>query len=75
MVVPVLITSCHVSEKLNNGPLDAQTSTTTTAPKNTVAEPAQLEIFVEIVRKRFLSLRCVMLMPPLYVARASAATV
>ena len=29
-VVPVLITSCHVSEKWNKGPVSAQTATTRT---------------------------------------------
>src|SRR5215471_2474023 len=39
MVVPVLITSCHVSEYLNTGPVTAQTSTTRTARKNAVDDP------------------------------------
>src|SRR5262249_52883694 len=39
MVVPVLITSCHVSEYLNAGPVTAQTRTTRTARKNAVDDP------------------------------------
>src|SRR5687768_8390272 len=34
MVVPVLITSCHVSENLNRGPVRAQTMTTVNAVAN-----------------------------------------
>ena len=40
MVVPVLMTSCHVSENANIGPLIAQVSTTPTARINADARPA-----------------------------------
>src|SRR6185503_2792756 len=43
MVVPVLITSCQVSEKPNSGPVAAQTSTVAQAAKNAVGDPARVE--------------------------------
>ena len=39
MVVPVLITSCHVSEKLKNGPVQAQITTAVSASENAVVPP------------------------------------
>lgn len=40
MVVPVLMTSCQVSEKANNGPVVAQTAITPTATPNAHEPPA-----------------------------------
>ena len=42
MVVPVLITSCHVSLYPNKGPVAAQTITISTANANVVDEPETL---------------------------------
>ncbi len=39
MVVPVLITSCQVSEKLNSGPVTAQTTTSTTHARKAAGLP------------------------------------
>ena len=39
IVVPVLMTSCQVSEKRNSGPLIIQTSTTPQAMANAIGEP------------------------------------
>src|SRR6185295_8263512 len=39
MVVPVLMTSCQVSLKPNNGPLSAHTRMTPTATKNVTGRP------------------------------------
>ncbi len=44
MVVPVLITSCQVSEKPKNGPDTAQTRTTPSASPNALALPVQAVI-------------------------------
>jgi hypothetical protein len=44
IVVPVLITSCHVSEKWKSGPVVAQTATIKIAPKNTVAVPVHTDM-------------------------------
>jgi len=41
MVVPVLITNCHVSLKLNMGPVTAHISTVSKAKKNTSGLPVQ----------------------------------
>ncbi|MDT4856839.1 hypothetical protein FQZ97_912420 [compost metagenome] len=41
MVVPVLITSCHVSEKPKNGPATAQATTTTTQTRKAAGLPVQ----------------------------------
>ena len=43
MVVPVLITSCQVSEKPKSGPVTAQTSTTATAAMKAQDRPAWQE--------------------------------
>ena len=43
IVVPVLITSCQVSEKPNTGPVTAQTSTTATAVTKAQDRPAWVE--------------------------------
>ena len=40
MVVPVLMTSCQVSEKPKIGPVTAQAATTATASQNVFALPA-----------------------------------
>ena len=40
IVVPVLMINCHVSEKPNNGPVIAQTTTTPTQVMNVVGVPA-----------------------------------
>jgi hypothetical protein len=39
MVVPVLITSCHVSLKPNSGPVNSQTTISPTAAANTKERP------------------------------------
>jgi hypothetical protein len=44
IVVPVLITSCHVLEKPNAGPLEAQTRTTSSASKNAGGEPTTPDV-------------------------------
>ena len=43
MVVPVLITSCHVSEKPNTGPETPHTTTVPSARANTQALPTSRE--------------------------------
>jgi hypothetical protein len=40
MVVPVLITSCQVSDQWNSGPVTAQTKTISTASKKALGLPA-----------------------------------
>jgi hypothetical protein len=40
MVVPVLVTSCHVSENPNNGPDTAHTTMTATAPRRVGGDPS-----------------------------------
>ena len=42
MVVPVLITSCQLSENLNIGPVIAQAMMVMTATKNAVGEPTEM---------------------------------
>ena len=42
MVVPVLITSCHVSEKPKSGPVIAHTTMTSTATTSAIGEPSAL---------------------------------
>src|SRR5438045_2435127 len=44
MVVPVLITSCQVSEKPNSGPVPSHTSTTIAAKRKLSGEPTALAI-------------------------------
>ena len=44
MVVPVLMTNCHVSEKLNSGPLIAHIPTIPAAAVKVVARPAANEV-------------------------------
>jgi hypothetical protein len=46
MVVPVLITSCQVSEKSNNGPVIAHTTTIPRARAKTHARPASRDVAV-----------------------------
>ena len=41
-VVPVLMNSCHVSEKLNSGPVTNQTTTTNTEPISAGRDPRAL---------------------------------
>jgi hypothetical protein len=50
MVVPVLITSCQVSENSKNGPESSQTTIRATAAKNAQGDPARREIKPEILR-------------------------
>jgi hypothetical protein len=45
MVVPVLITSCHVSEKWNIGPVAAHMMMTANAHMNAQDEPKATELF------------------------------
>src|SRR5437762_589714 len=42
MVVPVLMTSCQVSEKPKNGPVTAQTTTVSKASKKAMVLPVQI---------------------------------
>src|SRR5271165_6411408 len=51
MVVPVLMTSCHVSEKSKNGPLTAHTMMVATARANTHARPTSREVALAIREK------------------------
>lgn len=44
MVVPVLMMSCQVSEKSNNGPVTAHTATSITAAMNVLALPATCDV-------------------------------
>lgn len=44
MVVPVLMTNCHVSLKLNNGPVMIQTRMMPTAMVNTGGLPVKREV-------------------------------
>jgi hypothetical protein len=44
MVVPVLMTNCHVSENPNNGPVTAQIMIVNEARTNVVARPAACEV-------------------------------
>jgi len=44
MVVPVLMTSCQVSEKWNSGPVSAQATMTSTAMKKIVGRPTADEV-------------------------------
>jgi hypothetical protein len=52
MVVPVLMTSCQVSEKRNMGPVTAQPMMTRHAAKNTQGEPVNSEAACANFRKR-----------------------
>ena len=56
IVVPVLITSCQVSEKPNIGPVTAQTTTIRTATMNVEARPAASEVRFAASPKNFLNL-------------------
>jgi hypothetical protein len=47
------MTSCHVSEKPKSGPVNAQTSTTTTAATNAIGVPTAWETLLANLRKRF----------------------
>src|SRR5205814_4878992 len=53
IVVPVLMTSCHVSEKLKIGPVTSQTITITQATINAAGLPEALVIFVAILSKKY----------------------
>src|SRR5437016_4060122 len=53
IVVPVLITSCHVSEKLNMGPVTNHMITITQAIINAAGLPEALVIFVAILSKKY----------------------
>jgi hypothetical protein len=46
MVVPVLITSCQVSEKSKSGPVTAHTTMIARAKANTQARPASRDVTV-----------------------------
>ncbi len=46
MVVPVLITSCQVSEKLKNGPVTTHATMIARAKTNTQARPASRDVTV-----------------------------
>ena len=46
MVVPVLMTSCQVSEKSKTGPVPAHTATSTTASTNVAGLPAHSEVLL-----------------------------
>lgn len=51
MVVPVLITSCHVSEKWKNGPDTAHTAMVTIAKTKVKGCPTAREVLEEIFLK------------------------
>ncbi len=51
IVVPVLITSCQVSEKPNSGPLTAQTTMTRHAITNVEARPAACDVALATLAK------------------------
>lgn len=55
IVVPVFITNCHVSEKLNNGPLISQTTTVLAAIRKAVGLPVAFVSLVENVSNFFLN--------------------
>src|SRR3954470_13169166 len=50
MVVPVLITSCHVSEKLKIGPVTAQTTMISAASRNAHGDPADVAMVAANLR-------------------------
>lgn len=52
IVVPVLITSCQVSEKSNNGPDIPQNSTVAKAQRNAAELPVQQVIAVAALSKK-----------------------
>ena len=53
MVVPVLMTSCHVSEKRKRGPLIAQATITPAANRKVDARPAASEVRLARSPKNF----------------------
>jgi hypothetical protein len=53
IVVPVLMISCHVSEKWKKGPLSAHTTTTTTQKAKVVGRPVAWATFDEKSVKAF----------------------
>jgi hypothetical protein len=53
IVVPVLITSCHVSEKPNIGPVTTQAIITDRAIKKAEAVPVKYDILFEIFLNLF----------------------
>ncbi len=58
IVVPVLMINCQVLEKLNIGPVAAQTNTISSAPKKVVADPTQVEIrLATFLNDRFINLQ------------------
>ena len=54
MIVPVLMTSCHVSEYWNNGPVMTHTITILAAVIDAAVEPESLVIALAIRPKRHL---------------------
>ena len=54
MVVPVLMTSCQVSEKLNNGPVIAHTMMVANARANTHARPTSRDVIWAMSEKSWL---------------------
>ena len=61
IVVPVLITNCQVSENLQTGPVDAQTTTSSTADKNVQELPAAFDVLAANLRKRvFIMFPCLL---------------
>jgi predicted component of type VI protein secretion system len=54
IVVPVLITSCQVSEKLKSGPVTAHATMIATAKVNTQARPASRDVTVAICENSLL---------------------
>ena len=54
MVVPVLMTSCQVSEKSKSGPVIAQTTITVTARMNAQGDPVASDVALAKDRKRSL---------------------
>jgi hypothetical protein len=53
-VVPVFATSCQVSEKPRNGPVQAHAAITTHAPQKAHGEPAARATVAENLRKKFM---------------------
>ena len=61
MVVPVLMMSCHVSEKPKMGPVTAHARTMAQAPANAMGEPAKFEVcFAMSAKLRLVFCSCCM---------------
>jgi hypothetical protein len=58
IVVPVLITSCHVSEKPNNGPVTTQSRMTRHAVKNAQGRPVKSAILDAVRENSWLKPPC-----------------